>query len=84
MALRRRGRRVPLLVRSRPARTPELMEEVADVRFHGFLAEEQRGGDFRVGSAVYHESCHLQLAPGKRMRHAAAVRCPSGSAVLAS
>src|SRR5215204_840838 len=46
-------------------RDTELAEHVPDVGLDGLLAEEQRGGDLRVGLAVGDELRHLELAFGQ-------------------
>src|SRR5262245_43941590 len=45
----------------------QLAEDVAEMRFDRFLAEEQLGGDLRVGFALRDESSELQLARRQRL-----------------
>src|SRR5215207_1221885 len=49
-----------------PGRQPELVEDVAQVRLDGLGAEEEVGGDLRVGAAGGDQPGHLRLALGER------------------
>ena len=52
--------------RRRPVLASELLEDVAHVRLHGVLAQEEQHGDLRVVLAVGHQTQHVALAAGDR------------------
>src|SRR5580704_9517113 len=52
--------------RRRPVLAAELLEDVAHVRLHGVLAEEEEHGDLRVVLAIGHQTQHVTFAPGDR------------------
>jgi hypothetical protein len=51
-----------------PRRDADLAEDIAQVRLDGLPAEEQLGGDFRIGLSVGDESCELKLTLGQRFK----------------
>lgn len=48
------------------SRDAHLVEDIAQVRLDGLLAEEQLGSDLGIGLAVDDEPRDLRLAPGER------------------
>src|SRR5215469_14653096 len=52
----------------------ELREDVVDVLFHRAVADEQRGGDGRVGAPFGHQREHLALAGGEGRERVTAAR----------
>ena len=63
-----------------PGRQVELVEDVAKVRFDGFGAEEEVGGDLCVGAAGDDQPGHLHLPLGERSEPDTARRTAVGPA----
>ncbi len=66
------GTHQPALVRVHrglhPVAQSQLGQHMTDVRLHGGLADEQVGGDLRVGQPARHQLQHLDLAVGQRVQ----------------